>query len=190
MVMLFALPSFGQETAEKPVATHAKRGTWERTKECAAQAEKMMTEWTQRTGSPANDWNNHYSPKYGKCFVKIYLIQVSKDEKVFPTVFQTLLFDAFERSPAIASSCKVTGNSDCAEQIIKTRRDVILDSVSQRLNGKPFSEASAEEQGKARTSAERVLKDAPTETALYCGANGEAKDCTAAANFIAEHMRN
>jgi hypothetical protein len=62
--------------------------------------------------------------------------------------------------------------------------------VSRRLNGKPFAEASAEEQAAARTTADRILKDVPTKTATYCGIDGKAVDCAKAEAFISEHMKD
>ena len=183
-------PSLAQTPTKKTTPALTKPDRWQRSRECAVQAEKMVAEWPQRTGSAASDWNNHYSPKYDKCYVSIYLRQLSTDEKVFPTIFQTLLFDAFERSAAIASSCTVIVNSDCAEQILKTGRDVMLESVSKRLYDKPLAEASADERKNVRATADRILHDVPTKTATFCGIDGNAVDCAKAASFIAEHMKN
>jgi hypothetical protein len=104
-------------------------------------------------------------------------------------VFSTTLFDAFERS-RLATSCTVIGHLDCVAQIAKTGRDVMLESVSQKLNGKPFAEASPDQQEATRTIADRVLKNVHENTEGYCGIEDKPVDCEKAASFISEHMKN
>jgi len=135
VILAAAVLSFGQTTDKKATppakaAPSAKPDTWERSKECAAQAEKTVAGWSQRAGSPPTDWNNHYSPKYDKCFVSISSVQISKDEKSFPTMYTTALFNAFERSPALANYCTILGHDDCVEYLKKLEREQDLDSVS------------------------------------------------------------
>jgi hypothetical protein len=182
-----AVLSFGQTAAKKATAPLAKPDTWQRSKECAAQAEKMVAEWPQRRGTTPAEWYNHYSPKYDKCFVTLYFSQLSKDEKVFPSIFSEDLFDAFERSGSLASTCTLLrGDSDCAEQIAKTMRDAELDGTSKALNGKSFGEASAAEQEAAR----KVVGDGPAVTATRCNIDSQPVACAKAASFISEHMKN
>lgn len=197
VIAAVAVLSFGQTpapretppTTKKATAQGAKPDTWQKSKECASQAEKMIAEWPSRTGSAPADWNNHYSPKYDKCFVKLSFFTKSQDEKVFPTLFSAGLYDAFERSAPLASSCTVLGHQDCVEQIVKLGHDMLLESVSKSLNGKSFAEASATEQEAARTVADQVEKESPQHTATFCGINGEAVDCAKAESFISEHMK-
>lgn len=183
--------SFGQTTTKKATPPSARPDTWQKSKECAGQAEKMMADWQRQTGrAPTDfDWRNHYSPKYDRCFVWLYVISFSKDEKVFPTLFSTTLFDAFERS-RLATACTVIGHLDCVAQIAKTGREVMLESVSQKLNGRPFAEASSDEQEAVRTTTDRILRDVPGHTESYCGIDEKAVDCEQAASFISEHMKN
>ena len=67
---------------------------------------------------------------YDKCFVSISSVQISKDEKMFPTMYTTALFNAFERSPALANYCTILGHDDCVEYLKKLEREQDLDSVS------------------------------------------------------------
>jgi len=80
--------------------------TWQRSKECSVQAEKVMGEIDQRAvadGRPrSTDWNNHYSPKYLRCFVSASYFAGKSAVKGGP-LFSATLLDAFERS-IIASS--------------------------------------------------------------------------------------
>lgn len=98
--------------------THPKADTWERSKECAAQAEKIMADPNLFIKRP-DDWRNHYSRKYDKCLVLIHFSTLSKDEKAFPTVFATTLYDAFERSELAASCTVLLKRLDCLEQVMK-----------------------------------------------------------------------
>jgi|SRR5579862_4061932 len=196
-IIVAAVLSFGQTTAKKEtppttknaIAPAAKPDTWQRSKECAVQAEKVVADWPKRTGGTPADWHNHYSPKYEKCFVTLDFSQFSKDEKSFPSIFSTALIDAFERAP-IANTCTLLrGNSDCAQQIFKTMRDSDLESYSKNLNGKSFGEGSAAEQEAVR----KLVGDASTSREVstgFCKIDAQPADCAKAANFIVEHMKN
>jgi hypothetical protein len=193
-IVAVAVLSWGQTTdrnatapsTTKAAAPAARPDTWQRSKECAAQAEKIVAEWPQRTGTTPADWHNHYSPKYDNCFVTIYFSQLAKDEKTFPSIFSTVLFDAFERSAPIASACTLLrGNSDCAEQIAKIMRDGLSEGASKALNGKSFGEATAAEQEAVR----KVVGDVGA-GATWCSIDGQPVVCAKAASFILEHMKN
>ncbi len=174
--------------ATKKAAPASKPDGWQKSRECAARAEKIVTEWPQRTGTSPADWHNHYSPKYNKCFLALYFSQPSKDENGFPSIFLlTALFDAFERSAPIAQTCTLLrGTSDCAGQIAKTMRAALLESYSKALNGRPFSDASADEQEAVRNT---IGNPSPT-NATWCSIDGQPVDCAKAANYISEHMKN
>jgi hypothetical protein len=120
--------SFGQ-TTKKTTSPTVKPDTWKKSKECAAQAEKVMAERDSRmvaSGIPgAVDWTNHYSPKYDKCFISATYFN-SKAGKDAPA-FGTNLIDAFERSILANSAsagpsdgfCKVDDKTtDCAKAAI------------------------------------------------------------------------
>jgi hypothetical protein len=75
---------------------------WQRSKECAAQAEKLMTEWHNLTDAPPKDggiapsWTDHYSPKYNRCFIKY--THTINEGWTSSMVLEDMLIDAFERS--------------------------------------------------------------------------------------------
>lgn len=87
IILAFAVLSFGQTTdrkAPEPTARRPPHGppkpdTWQKSKECAAQTEKVVAGWFKHP----DDWQNHYSPKYDKCFVSLCFLSVSSDVKVF-----------------------------------------------------------------------------------------------------------
>lgn len=135
-----AVLSFGQTTAKKESAPTTKKATvpaaksdtWQRSKECASQAEKFVA-GQQSTGIlHYESYNNHYSPKYGKCFV-LMLYSTTKDEigespawSIRVPKLQNVLYDAFERSSPLATysvsplTCYTDGKpSDCSE-IVKS----------------------------------------------------------------------
>jgi hypothetical protein len=192
IILVASILALGQTATKKETTPTNKKGdapgktdTWQRSKECAAQAEKIVAEWPRRTGATPEDWHNHYSPKYDKCFVTLYFSELSKDEKIYPSYFSTALFDAFERSAPIASTCTLLrGNSDCAEQIVKTTRDVEMEGTSKALNGKSFGDASAAEQ----ESVHKIVGDIRPNTT--CSIDGLPVHCANAATFVLEHMKN
>lgn len=189
LLIAAAVLLFGQAANKKATPPAAKPDTWQKSKECATQAEKVIADWPQHTlGTKPDDWSNHYSPKYDRCFIWAYFSHVSKDEKVFPTTFVTTLWDAFERS-RLASSCTVLTQIDCAEQIRRTYRDQDLDDVSKKPNGKPFAEASAVEQEAVRKVVDRI-KEPEALSSQLCNIDGKPEECAKAANFISEHMKN
>jgi hypothetical protein len=128
-VLLFlvaAMPSFGQATIKKTAPPTAKPDTWQKSKECAAQAEKVMAERERRMSAKGSlgdmDWENHYSPKYNKCFISATYFN-SKGGKDLPAFTNTLV-DAFERSTLAQSAsagqtdgfCKIDDKAtDCAQ---------------------------------------------------------------------------
>jgi hypothetical protein len=101
--------------------------------------------------------------------------------------YATSLFDAFERSAAIATTCKLVQGADldCDEQIEKIMVAPLLESYSKTLNGKSFSEASPTEQ-----EAVRKVVGPRASSVNRCGIDDQPVDCAKAANFIAEHMKN
>ena len=186
----FAILSFAQTPAKNNPPARAKPDTWERSKECAAQAEKMVTAWSQRAGSSPTDWNNHYSPKYDKCFVSISSVQVSTDEKSFPTLHSTHMFNAFERSPSLAAYCTILGHDDCVQYLTTLERDASLETISKKLIGKPFADADATEQETVRNAQSRMENTLKAPKPPYCEIDGKPSECAKAEAFIAEHMRD
>jgi hypothetical protein len=78
--------AFGQTTTKKATAADTKPNTWQRSKECAAQTEKVMRD---KPGA----WENHYSPKYDRCFISVIDGRTGSLHKLA----RKRLMDAFER---------------------------------------------------------------------------------------------
>ena len=77
-----------------------------------------MTDWPSRNVSTPLGWNNHYSPKYNKCFVSVLFVKSSYPSTSTGGVISTTsLFDAFERSPPLAYSYERTCLAACTEEI-------------------------------------------------------------------------
>jgi hypothetical protein len=92
-LIILVVPSFGQ-TAKTQTAT---TDYWDKMKDCATQAEKIIAE--RQHGLEASktsivDWQNHYSPKYNRCFLTITF----KDATTSPPDVYRNMSDAFERS--------------------------------------------------------------------------------------------
>jgi hypothetical protein len=115
LISLAAAFVFGQTSTKKTAPSHARPDDWQKSKECAAQAEKVITDWTTRAGSSPNFWSNHYSPKYDKYFVSISNF-TSAQEPRGGVLSTTDLLDAFERS-ALAHRYEAICVGDCSEQI-------------------------------------------------------------------------
>jgi hypothetical protein len=102
--------SFGQTTTKKVPAAPAKSDNWQKSKECANQAEKVMADNDRRAsamGLPGSaGWTNHYSPKYDRCFVSAEYINKDGGVGKDGPMFSTSLIDAFERS-FLATSASV-----------------------------------------------------------------------------------
>jgi hypothetical protein len=129
----------------KKTPAQPKADTWERSKECAAQSERIMADPNLFIKSP-DDWRNHYSPKYDKCFVLIHFSSFSKDESAFPSVFRTALYDAFERSELAASCTVLQKRLDCLEQVTQALKTVTLPNPESYcgINDQPIECTKAE----------------------------------------------
>ena len=74
---------------------------YQRMKDCAEQTDRIAKRsgWVEgrRTGDTTIfGWTNHYSPKYGRCYILVnHLNHPTKDLKGFPLTYDEL-FDAFE----------------------------------------------------------------------------------------------
>ena len=110
ILVAVAAVSFGQTATKKAAPMPPKSDAWQKSKECANQAEKVMADNDRRAtamGLPGSaGWTNHYSPKYDKCFVSAEY--VNKDGGIGKNgpMFTTSLIDAFERS-FLATSASV-----------------------------------------------------------------------------------
>jgi hypothetical protein len=93
-VLCFAMTLATAQSNEKKTRTPPSPNTWQKNKECAAQAEKVMAD------KPAcsNTWQNHYSRKYNRCFISdTTSVHGEGAGKDFPE-YTNELIDAFERS--------------------------------------------------------------------------------------------
>jgi hypothetical protein len=97
LAVLVIVASLGAYSLQRPPVGSAPAAvqpdTWQRSKECAEQAERFM-------GPDRFDgtfWTSHYSNRYGKCFVSM-----TSQAKNGP--FVTTLYDAFERADLAESS--------------------------------------------------------------------------------------
>ena len=87
-------PFDGTQKEIKAERSGQPKDDWQRTKDCAEQAYRIIKENPEplRLG-----WENHYSPKYGLCFVDVsYSNPDAKKYKGAPYFFEEL-YDAFER---------------------------------------------------------------------------------------------
>jgi hypothetical protein len=165
--ILTALLSFGQATPRQSVPENGKKttpggsaDTWERSKECAAQAEKVIIDRKQYVRAagvePANwDWGNHYSPKYKQCFIRLHSLSTNLP-KGAPMSY-TMLINAFERND-IATFGEIAAPMKIACQ----------DEADPKL---------CEEIAKTLWKTACRIEDQPT-------------DCAEANAFISEHMKN
>jgi hypothetical protein len=160
--------TFGQTPAKKETPPPVKKTAppaapdlWERSKECAAQAEKMIAahdaEMVALLGAKHSDrWSNHYSPRYDRCFVEsIYLPQAKDIVKGGPVTFTTL-FDAFERSDLASTAVGLAPEIACRNE----------------------------------QNSEQCLEIARNIWKSSCRIDNQPTDCAKAKQFIAEHMKN
>jgi hypothetical protein len=168
IIVAAAVLAFGQTAPKKGTAADGKKtaapaakpDTWERSKECAAQAEKMMSardaQIVAEGGTPATIWSNHYSLKYNRCFVEAYYGFTSKAYVKGGPMTHTVLIDAFERSGVAAAATGLEPEIACRGE---DKSDECL------------------------SIARMVWKGA-------CTTDGAESTCEAAEQFIKEHMKN
>jgi hypothetical protein len=111
--------------------------TWQERKACASQKEKIMAEWEHPADGIALFWENHYSPRYDRCFITIITELTNRAQHDSGTgcgeryqgqarfCDEIQLIDAFETSPRLANSvsypavlgaCRIHGEAvDCAK---------------------------------------------------------------------------
>jgi hypothetical protein len=88
-IVLAAVTGLFCQTSSNKAAPKA--DTWQKSKECAAQAEKVVADWDRDNaarGFPKTIWTNHYSPKFNRCFIEVHDAATPRSS----------LTDAFERS--------------------------------------------------------------------------------------------
>jgi hypothetical protein len=114
-----------QPPTNKKPSPETKSETWERSKECAAQSEKLVSEYDkdgQARGFPKTVWQNHYSPKYNRCFLKIFSTPVSRR--------MMTLQDPFERSTVAVWDLE---NSHCEIESEKADCGTVFDFITDHM---------------------------------------------------------
>jgi hypothetical protein len=122
ILVAVAVPSFGQTSARKATAPS---DTWQRSKECASQAEKLKDSYVHNAG-----WTNHYSPKYEKCFaLYVFMTSVKDEDSKDHVLVSKNLIDAFEQSdvasadtsspPGYLAKCSIGHNWQDCEKVIQ-----------------------------------------------------------------------
>lgn len=101
-------------SAARGAEVETKGEDWQRTKECAEQADRIATRNGWVIGQRTEDhtvmgWRNHYSPKYGRCYILVsYMNRAALKDRDRPLLFDEL-FDAFEGR--LLSTCTDATNS-------------------------------------------------------------------------------
>ena len=175
MIFIAAMFSLAQTSVKKgsppaQMLDPSKPDTWEKMRECAAQAEKV------RPGEAAENsgiYTNHYSPKYDRCYVRITWV-IKKGEKVLGQRIR--LLDAFEHDTMALSfvpSSKYNRRYVGITRIIKKGGEVLwqgmqlLDAFEYDTSFVPSPKASK-----------------------VCLVLDHVVDCSEARDFISEHMGN
>lgn len=82
-------------------------GNWTRTRDCAAQSEKLRQEEQKQNSSGPVDLASHYSPRYEQCLARLDYYRTNGDH-------ETRLFDPFERTQfAYANNRAKPGDLTC-----------------------------------------------------------------------------
>jgi hypothetical protein len=113
------------QSPTKKTAPQTKANIWERSKECAAQSERVVSEYDkadQARGFPKTAWQNHYSPKYEKCFLKIFTTSTSQR--------MMTLQDPFERSTVAVWDL---GHSYCEIESEKADCGMVFDFIADHM---------------------------------------------------------
>jgi hypothetical protein len=147
--------STGQKQTTKPPPDN-----WQKMKDCAAQAEKAITDRDRRSvsfgGHGSDGSTNHYSPKYNRCFVKVEYVVATKDNIKGGPMFRTYLMDAFEQANLASSA-----GGPSAQFLCRNEED-----PKECERGAAIIWASA------------------------CEIDGDKIDCAKTQQFIDEHMKN
>jgi hypothetical protein len=108
-----------KNTAHKAAST-SKPDNWIKMKECAVQAEKVLAESNVRNikfgGNSADEWSNHYSPKYNRCFVSMFYLRDTKATVRGGPMSSTVLTDAFERAILATSAAGPSAQLMCRNE--------------------------------------------------------------------------
>src|SRR5215469_12925643 len=109
ILILSAMLAMSLAAAEKPAA----KDNWQRSKECAAQAQRAAAE----VGGEV--WQSHYSPKYERCYVQVFL------ERGVPIQLRWILLDAFEMRTLATEFLQAPG-LELADRVRKQERSCVV----------------------------------------------------------------
>ena len=90
-------------TTSTAAASHPQADSWERSRQCAEQAQRIARRngWIEggKTGSiRLMGWSNHYSGTFQRCFVRVsYFDEEARTNRALPLITYSL-FDAFENN--------------------------------------------------------------------------------------------
>jgi hypothetical protein len=114
---------------------------WQRMKDCAAQTDRIAKQqgWVEResNGEILTRWQNHYSPKYARCYIQVHYVNNAPGEHPNIPITSYDFIDAFEQkllstcsdSFTTSALCMVTGDHrsdfDChaCRQFVKDRME-------------------------------------------------------------------
>jgi hypothetical protein len=87
-------------------------------KECAERADRVAKQegWVegQRTGEVTTEaWQNHYSAKYGKCYIQAFYMNHAAETNANLPYFYYELYDAFEKKSLSTCSDESRSNAFC-----------------------------------------------------------------------------
>ncbi len=107
--------TISESKVQPPIQRQSSDENWDRMRQCAEQADRVARRegWvgTQkaRSDSTVLGWWNHYSPKYGRCYMQVsYLNEPAKRDKRLPEIYYEL-HDAFENN--YVATCTDATNS-------------------------------------------------------------------------------
>jgi hypothetical protein len=101
LLLVFSASMLLAQSGKKEDAPKRAEDTWERQKECLKFAEAhVQRAWTEQSRASAGfSWKAHYSPKYGHCYVRVIMANLTpeknKDAAASGYIF---LYDALENS--------------------------------------------------------------------------------------------
>jgi hypothetical protein len=96
-IAFWTLMAMAQTPSKQPKTA----SNWQKMKDCSAQTDRIASrygwsEWHKTDEIILVRWQNHYSPKYGRCFIQVfYMNSPEKKDPELPTAF-SVLHDAFE----------------------------------------------------------------------------------------------
>jgi hypothetical protein len=99
------VPAAADNRATAATAEHEQKPDWDRMRECSARGDAIAArEGWGKPGNDADSWETHYSPKYGRCFVRARIMNRESKNGFGPFLYYELR-DAFEGT--VLSSCPV-----------------------------------------------------------------------------------